>query len=141
MGIAHRLTELVSPAPKTDDPKNWSKKKKNTVVLVIAYCAFVAPLASSIYMPAVIQVQEDLHTTPSLVSATCMFPPLIDRSVSTKITPAKLIRMESRLHHPNWPEIPPFKPTTPPFPTLSLPHGPKQIDLGIVGTMVDLHPS
>ncbi|KAF9938596.1 hypothetical protein BGZ65_012581 [Modicella reniformis] len=70
MTIASYCKELLHPTPKTDDPKNWPRSKKNVVVFVIAYCAFVAPLASSIYMPAVNQVKNDLNTTPSLVSAT-----------------------------------------------------------------------
>ncbi|KAF9096776.1 hypothetical protein BGX23_010464 [Mortierella sp. AD031] len=70
MAIAAYVKELFMETPKTDDPKNWPKRKKNIVVLTIAYCAFVGPLGSSIYMPAVLQVKEDLNTTSSLVSAT-----------------------------------------------------------------------
>jgi hypothetical protein len=73
MAIISRIKDLLHPAPKTDDPKNWAQKKKNIVVFVIAYCAFVAPLASSIYMPAVLQVKEDLNTSSSFVSATCTY--------------------------------------------------------------------
>ncbi|KAF9105232.1 hypothetical protein BGX27_009717 [Mortierella sp. AM989] len=64
------LKGLFVTVPETDDPKNWTTKKKYTVVAVIAYCAFVAPLASTIYMPAILQVKDDLHTTPSMISAT-----------------------------------------------------------------------
>ncbi|KAF9352331.1 hypothetical protein BGX26_009836 [Mortierella sp. AD094] len=61
---------LFVAEPKTDDPKNWTNKQKYTVVAVIAYCSFVAPLASSIYMPAILQVKEDLNTSASMISAT-----------------------------------------------------------------------
>ncbi|KAG0005851.1 hypothetical protein BGZ80_011467 [Entomortierella chlamydospora] len=61
---------LFVTEPKTDDPKNWTNKQKYIVVTVIAYCAFVSPLASSIYMPAIVQVRDDLNTTSSMVSAT-----------------------------------------------------------------------
>ncbi|KAF9208613.1 hypothetical protein BGZ49_008273 [Haplosporangium sp. Z 27] len=61
---------LFVKAPETDDPKDWPKKKKYRVVIVIAYCAFVSPLASGIYMPAILQVKEDLHTSASMISAT-----------------------------------------------------------------------
>ncbi|KAF9200556.1 hypothetical protein BGZ49_009199, partial [Haplosporangium sp. Z 27] len=64
------MKELFVGSPKTDDPKNWPAREKYKVVTVIAYCAFVAPLASSIYMPALVQVKDDLHTSASMVSAT-----------------------------------------------------------------------
>ncbi|KAF9585223.1 hypothetical protein BGW38_003337 [Lunasporangiospora selenospora] len=70
MAVVTYLKGLVVPESRTDDPKDWSRSKKNTVVFTIAYCAFVAPLASSIYMPAVLQVKNDFGTTESLVSAT-----------------------------------------------------------------------
>ncbi|KAF8942884.1 hypothetical protein BGZ46_006638, partial [Entomortierella lignicola] len=60
------MKELFVGSPKTDDPKNWPVKEKYKVVTVIAYCAFVAPLASSIYMPALVQVKDDLHTSASM---------------------------------------------------------------------------
>ncbi|KAG0338872.1 hypothetical protein BG000_003266 [Podila horticola] len=64
------LKNLIHPPKKFDDPKNWPRSKKNIVVFTIAYCAFVAPLASNIYMPAVLQVKTDLQTTSSFISAT-----------------------------------------------------------------------
>ncbi|KAG0199051.1 hypothetical protein BGX28_007612 [Mortierella sp. GBA30] len=70
MVVLSYIKGLFQAIPKTDDPKNWPRRKKNVVVFTIAYCAFVAPLASSIYMPAVLQVKDDLNTTSSLVSAT-----------------------------------------------------------------------
>ncbi|KAG0263020.1 hypothetical protein BG011_009417 [Mortierella polycephala] len=70
MTVASYLRELVYPEPKTDDPKNWPTRKKNIVIFTIAYCAFVAPLGSNIYMPAVLQVKDDLNTTSGLISAT-----------------------------------------------------------------------
>jgi len=74
MTVASYIKELFRPEPKTDDPRNWPRSKKNVVVFTIAYCAFVAPLASSIYMPAVAQVREDLDTTEALVSASRTLP-------------------------------------------------------------------
>ncbi|KAF9548020.1 hypothetical protein EC957_007303 [Mortierella hygrophila] len=70
MTVAAYIKELFIETPKTDDPKNWPRRKKNIVVMTIAYCAFVGPLGSTIYMPAVLQVKEDLNTDSSLVSAT-----------------------------------------------------------------------
>ncbi|KAF9902903.1 hypothetical protein EC991_004375 [Linnemannia zychae] len=70
MTVATYIKELFIEPPKTDDPKNWPRSKKNIVVLTIAYCAFVGPLGSSIYMPAVKQVREDFDTKSALVSAT-----------------------------------------------------------------------
>ncbi|KAF9431307.1 hypothetical protein BGZ94_000014 [Podila epigama] len=70
MTLYTSIKELIHPPPKTDDPKNWPRRKKNTVVFIIAYCAFTAPLASNIYMPAVLQVKTDLQTTSSFISAT-----------------------------------------------------------------------
>ncbi|KAF9379908.1 hypothetical protein CPC16_010545 [Podila verticillata] len=64
------LKNLIHPPKQFDDPKNWPRSKKNIVVFTIAYCAFVAPLASNIYMPAVLQVKADLQTTSSFISAT-----------------------------------------------------------------------
>ncbi|KAF9435944.1 hypothetical protein BGZ76_005165 [Entomortierella beljakovae] len=68
--ITPLLKKLVMGTPKTDDPKDWPNSKKYTVVFVIAYCAFVAPLASGIYMPAIIQMKDDLNTSESMISAT-----------------------------------------------------------------------
>ncbi|KAG0378079.1 hypothetical protein BGX24_004776 [Mortierella sp. AD032] len=70
MTAATYIRELFIEPPKTDDPKNWPRSKKNIVVFTIAYCAFVGPLGSSIYMPAVLQIKEDFNTTSSFVSAT-----------------------------------------------------------------------
>ncbi|KAF9926478.1 hypothetical protein FBU30_003949 [Linnemannia zychae] len=70
MSILKSLKDLFIEPRKTDDPKDWPRRKKNIVVFVIAYCAFVGPLGSSIYMPAVLNIKDDLNTTSSLVSAT-----------------------------------------------------------------------
>ncbi|KAF9983845.1 hypothetical protein BGZ75_004580 [Mortierella antarctica] len=70
MAVLSYIKGLFQTTPGTDDPKNWPRREKNIVVLTIAYCAFVAPLGSSIYMPALLQVKEDLNTTSSMISAT-----------------------------------------------------------------------
>ncbi|KAG0232759.1 hypothetical protein BGW42_007919 [Actinomortierella wolfii] len=70
MMVLQYLRNLLFPPEQYDDPKDWSKAKKNMVVVVISYCAFTAPLGSNIYMPAVLDVRDDLKTTSAFVSAT-----------------------------------------------------------------------
>ncbi|KAG0238125.1 hypothetical protein BGW42_007116 [Actinomortierella wolfii] len=67
--ILDRLLCVFNPPKRYDEPKDWPQRKKNIIVLIIAYCAFTAPLGNSIFMPAAVEMQRDFDTTPTLISA------------------------------------------------------------------------
>ncbi|CAG8484059.1 4915_t:CDS:2 [Acaulospora morrowiae] len=46
-----------------DDPRNWSKRKKNSVIFIIAIAAMLTPLSTTILIPALLEVCNDLHAT------------------------------------------------------------------------------
>ncbi|KAJ3856858.1 MFS general substrate transporter [Lentinula lateritia] len=50
-----------------DNPRNWSKKKRWTVTLVVSLFTFISPVASSISSPALPQISSDLHIRPGSI--------------------------------------------------------------------------
>ncbi|KAG0234838.1 hypothetical protein BGW42_006115 [Actinomortierella wolfii] len=68
--IVNRFMRVLTQPKQYDEPKDWPRRKKYTVVLVIAYCAFTSPLGLSIYMPAATEMQRDFDTTLTFISAT-----------------------------------------------------------------------
>ncbi|SGZ23856.1 BQ5605_C023g09647 [Microbotryum silenes-dioicae] len=53
----------------TNDPRAWSTKRKNLILVCIAYNAAGGLLSSSIYFPALKSLQTDLNASDSLVAA------------------------------------------------------------------------
>lgn len=54
----------------SDDPNNYSEKRKNVIILLVALGGLCGPLSSMMYMPALLTVAEDLKTTVSAVNGT-----------------------------------------------------------------------
>ncbi|BGP19499.1 hypothetical protein JCM10213_006319 [Rhodosporidiobolus nylandii] len=52
-----------------DDPRLWSRRRKNTVLAIISWTAIGATLTGSIYFPALESLQADLHASDQLVAA------------------------------------------------------------------------
>ncbi|SCZ96761.1 BZ3500_MvSof-1268-A1-R1_Chr4-1g06694 [Microbotryum saponariae] len=53
----------------TNDPRAWSTRRKNLILVCIAYNAAGGQLSSSIYFPALKSLQADLNASDSLVAA------------------------------------------------------------------------
>nr|CAG8574399.1 11643_t:CDS:10 [Entrophospora candida] len=51
-----------------NDPKNWPKKKKLHVLLIIAFASILIGMGGSILYPALISIQNDLETTEFLTN-------------------------------------------------------------------------
>uniref|UniRef100_U9TNE9 Uncharacterized protein n=1 Tax=Rhizophagus irregularis (strain DAOM 181602 / DAOM 197198 / MUCL 43194) TaxID=747089 RepID=U9TNE9_RHIID len=51
-----------------DDPFLWPKKKKWIILSVLSCGAIIAPISSTIFYPAFLTVQEQLHTSDILVT-------------------------------------------------------------------------
>ncbi|THV03488.1 vacuolar DHA amino acid exporter [Dendrothele bispora CBS 962.96] len=58
----------IEHMPVENDPRKWSDIRKNIVLLQISFGAMVAGFAGNIQMPAVGEMQQDLHTTSSQIS-------------------------------------------------------------------------
>ncbi|KAL8691241.1 MAG: hypothetical protein Q9218_003481, partial [Villophora microphyllina] len=50
-----------------EDPRNWPKFRKLTNVGIIALMAVLSPLASSMFVPGIAQIAEDLDTSTDVV--------------------------------------------------------------------------
>jgi hypothetical protein len=53
-----------------DDPMEYSRSKKNAIILVVALGGVFGPLASMIYMPSLVDIANALHTSTASVNAT-----------------------------------------------------------------------
>lgn len=62
LDVEHLLVE--------DDPRLWSKARKNGILAVIAYAAMGGTITANIFLPAIKLVQRDLATTDNLIAAT-----------------------------------------------------------------------
>jgi hypothetical protein len=54
----------------TDDPNQYSQKKKNIIILLVALGGLCGPLSSMMYMPGILAVAADLNTSISAVNGT-----------------------------------------------------------------------
>lgn len=64
------LTYVWGDIYATDDPNQYSSKKKNVIILLVALSGLCGPLSSMMYMPGILAVAEDLDTSVSSVNAT-----------------------------------------------------------------------
>ncbi|KAL1927933.1 hypothetical protein VTP01DRAFT_3338 [Rhizomucor pusillus] len=62
------LTFLIGDVYAQDDPRDLSDKRKNIVIFILALGGVNGPLGSMIYMPGLLSVARDLHTTISAVN-------------------------------------------------------------------------
>lgn len=53
-----------------DDPNQYSQKKKNVIIFLVALGGLCGPLSSMMYMPGILAVAADLNTTTSAVNGT-----------------------------------------------------------------------
>ncbi|CAB5187800.1 unnamed protein product [Rhizophagus irregularis] len=60
--------ELTTTKENEDDPFLWPKKKKWIILSVLSCGAIIAPISSTIFYPAFLTVQEQLHTSDILVT-------------------------------------------------------------------------
>ncbi|KAI9278472.1 major facilitator superfamily domain-containing protein [Phascolomyces articulosus] len=51
------------------DPHSFSRAKKNLILFIIASAGTMAPISSTVYYPALVDVQYDLNTTDTAVNA------------------------------------------------------------------------
>lgn len=54
----------------TDDPNDYSRPKKNVIILLVALGGIAGPMSSMMYMPGLLEVARDLNTTTSAVNGT-----------------------------------------------------------------------
>lgn len=54
----------------SDDPNQYSQRKKNVIILLVALGGLCGPLSSMMYMPGILAVAQDLHTSISAVNGT-----------------------------------------------------------------------
>ena len=54
----------------SDDPNLYSEKRKNVIILLVALSGIAGPMSSMMYMPGILAVVQDLHTTTSAVNGT-----------------------------------------------------------------------
>ncbi|CAO0794753.1 unnamed protein product [Mucor circinelloides] len=53
-----------------DDPNLYSERRKNVIILLVALSGIAGPMSSMMYMPGILAVVQDLHTTTSAVNGT-----------------------------------------------------------------------
>lgn len=54
----------------TDDPNQFSSKKKSIIIFIVAMGGLCGPLSSMMYMPGILAVAKDLNTSISAVNGT-----------------------------------------------------------------------
>ncbi|KAI8088622.1 major facilitator superfamily domain-containing protein [Thamnidium elegans] len=57
---------------KTDtlfNPKNYSKTKKNIIIFIVALASGISPVSSSIYYPAIVDMQRYFNTSDTMLNA------------------------------------------------------------------------
>ncbi|KAI8967135.1 major facilitator superfamily domain-containing protein [Mycotypha africana] len=53
-----------------DDPRKYSERRKNIIILLVALSGVAGPMSSMMYMPGLLAVTQDLNTTISAVNGT-----------------------------------------------------------------------
>ncbi|CAJ0767582.1 5496_t:CDS:2, partial [Entrophospora sp. SA101] len=76
-----------------NDPKNWPKKKKLHVLLIIAFASILIGMGGSILYPALISIQNDLETTEFLTNFLIYLIASIISAVSNSIWLLCLMRV------------------------------------------------
>ncbi|KAH9910482.1 major facilitator superfamily domain-containing protein [Fomitopsis serialis] len=60
----------IEHAEVKDDPRKWSKSRKYILVAMISAACMINGLGASIYNPAIVQIESDLHATATQFSLT-----------------------------------------------------------------------
>ncbi|MCJ1471685.1 hypothetical protein MMC13_000325 [Lambiella insularis] len=63
-GLFGRFTILAE----VQEPKHYPRRAKWFITFVVAMAAIAAPIGSAIFFPSLLQVSEDLHTTPTITN-------------------------------------------------------------------------
>ncbi|CAG8484039.1 4914_t:CDS:2 [Acaulospora morrowiae] len=66
--ISSKEKDLLASRESDHDPRNWPAKKKNLILFIIAAAGILAPISSTIFFPALIEVRNDLNTTEVLAN-------------------------------------------------------------------------
>ncbi|TDL23222.1 MFS general substrate transporter [Rickenella mellea] len=64
----NRETVDIEHAYVRDDPRLWSKNRKNGILSIVASAALIATLGANIYNPAINDIKADLHATDQDIS-------------------------------------------------------------------------
>ncbi|CCM00162.1 uncharacterized protein FIBRA_02190 [Fibroporia radiculosa] len=67
---AHTDKPDIEHAYVQDDPRQWSKTRRLTIVVMICAAALIAGFGCNIYNPAISQIESDLHATSNQMSLT-----------------------------------------------------------------------
>ncbi|ORX41175.1 major facilitator superfamily domain-containing protein [Kockovaella imperatae] len=59
-----------SPASEMDIFDRFTPRKKKIIVGIVSFCAFIAPICSSIFLPSIPQIAEQLHSSSSTIAYT-----------------------------------------------------------------------
>ncbi|CEP09811.1 hypothetical protein [Parasitella parasitica] len=62
--FSHLMGDIYSD----DNPKNYSKLKKNTIIMIVALSGISGPIGSMIYMPGLTQIQASLNTSTAVIN-------------------------------------------------------------------------
>ncbi|KAI7879282.1 MFS general substrate transporter [Lichtheimia hyalospora FSU 10163] len=65
-----RLRYFIGDPYSSDDPQQLTMRRKQAIITVVALSALTGPLGSMIYMPALLAVADDLHTSSEAVNGT-----------------------------------------------------------------------
>ena len=65
-----RLKYFIGDPYSSDDPQQLTMRRKQAIITVVALSALTGPLGSMIYMPALLAVADDLHTSSEAVNGT-----------------------------------------------------------------------
>lgn len=65
-----RLKYFIGDPYSLDDPQKLTMRRKQVIIAVVALSAVTGPIGSMIYMPALLAVADDLHTSSEAVNGT-----------------------------------------------------------------------
>ena len=65
-----RLKYFIGDPYSLDDPQQLTIRRKQAIIAVVALSAVTGPIGSMIYMPALLAVAQDLHTSSEAVNGT-----------------------------------------------------------------------
>lgn len=51
-----------------DNPREYSKLRKNTIIMIVAFSGISGPIGSMIYMPGLTQVQDSLNASTAAIN-------------------------------------------------------------------------
>ncbi|WRT70535.1 uncharacterized protein IL334_007533 [Kwoniella shivajii] len=61
--------EMIDGRPR-DIYDRYTKSQRNRILFIVSYSAIIAPMSSSIFLPSIPQMAEELNTTPEVINYT-----------------------------------------------------------------------